>query len=98
MQASGPRAGQCVQARTSAAGAASCRERGQPPAEVGSAVQEPEAASDMRVAYYSPMPPSRSGIADYSALLLPALRRRIDVRVARRRLPLLRRTDVALYH
>ena len=27
----------------------------------------------VRVAYYSPLPPSRSGIADYSALLLPAL-------------------------
>ena len=31
----------------------------------------------MKVAYYSPLPPSRSGIADYSALLLPALRERI---------------------
>ena len=29
----------------------------------------------VKVAYYSPMPPSRSGIADYSALLLPALAR-----------------------
>ena len=28
----------------------------------------------MKVAYFSPMPPERSGIADYSALLLPALR------------------------
>src|SRR6476661_4920001 len=27
----------------------------------------------MKVAYYSPLPPSRSGIADYSTLLLPAL-------------------------
>ena len=27
----------------------------------------------MRVAYFSPMPPEASGIADYSALLLPAL-------------------------
>ena len=36
----------------------------------------------MKVAYYSPLPPSRSGIADYSALLLPALRERIDVVVA----------------
>ena len=36
----------------------------------------------MRGAYYSPLPPSRSGIADYSALLLPALRERIDVVVA----------------
>src|ERR671934_2683381 len=53
----------------------------------------------MRVAYYSPLPPSRSGIADYSALLLPALRERIDVVVAEpkrgRRAP---QADVALYH
>jgi glycosyltransferase involved in cell wall biosynthesis len=51
----------------------------------------------MKVAYYSPMPPERSGIADYSAHLLPALRERLDVVVARRR----RRApaaDVALYH
>ena len=52
----------------------------------------------MRVAYYSPLPPERSGIADYSALLLPALQRRMEVEVARRRRPALRRTDVALYH
>jgi glycosyltransferase involved in cell wall biosynthesis len=53
----------------------------------------------VRVAYFSPLPPERSGIADYSALLLPALRQRIDVEVVRRgshRLP--RGTDVALYH
>jgi glycosyltransferase involved in cell wall biosynthesis len=51
----------------------------------------------MKVAYYSPLPPDRSGIADYSAHLLPALRERIDVVVAerRRRAP---RADVALYH
>ncbi len=53
----------------------------------------------MKVAYYSPLPPSRSGIADYSALLLPALRRRIEVVTARpgrfRRAP---KADVALYH
>jgi glycosyltransferase involved in cell wall biosynthesis len=51
----------------------------------------------MRVAYDSPMPPSRSGIADYSALLLPALRERIDVVVAEpgRRAP---SADIALYH
>ncbi len=53
----------------------------------------------MRVAYYSPLPPSRSGIADYSALLLPALAERIDVAVARpgrfRREP---KADVRLYH
>jgi len=51
----------------------------------------------MKVAYYSPLPPSRSGIADYSALLLPALRERVDVVVAERgkRAPA---ADVALYH
>src|ERR671938_1266968 len=51
----------------------------------------------MRVAYYSPLPPSRSGIADYSTLLLPALRERVDVVVAEpgRRAPA---ADVALYH
>jgi len=53
----------------------------------------------VKVAYYSPLPPERSGIADYSALLLPALRRRIEVSVARRggrRPP--RGADLALYH
>ncbi len=53
----------------------------------------------MRVAYFSPMPPERSGISDYSALLVPALRERMDVVVVRRgrkRSP--RGTDVALYH
>src|SRR4051794_29064485 len=51
----------------------------------------------MKVAYYSPLPPSRSGIADYSTLLLPALRERIDVVVAEqgRRAP---KADAALYH
>ena len=51
----------------------------------------------MRVAYYSPPPSSRSGIADYSALLLPALRRRIDVVEAQpgKRPP---SADIALYH
>jgi glycosyltransferase involved in cell wall biosynthesis len=51
----------------------------------------------VKVAYYSPPPPSRSGIADYSALLLPALRERLDVVVAQpgKRLPA---TDIALYH
>src|SRR5439155_4690411 len=51
----------------------------------------------VKVAYYSPLPPSRSGIADYSMLLLPALRERVDVVVAQRgrRAP---DADVALYH
>ena len=30
--------------------------------------------SCLKVAYFSPLPPERSGIADYSALLLPACR------------------------
>ena len=53
----------------------------------------------MRVAYFSPMPPETSGIADYSALLLPALRRHVDVTVVKRgakRPP--RDADVAVYH
>src|SRR5439155_9945497 len=52
----------------------------------------------VRVAYYSPQPPERSGIADYSALLLPALAERIDVDVVRRRSRRRRRADVSLYH
>ena len=56
----------------------------------------------MKVAYYSPLPPERSGIADYSAHLLPALRERLEVVVARkrRRAPVSWRggADVALYH
>ena len=53
----------------------------------------------MRVAYFSPMPPESSGIADYSALLLPALRERVDVTVVKRgarRPP--RGVDLAVYH
>jgi glycosyltransferase involved in cell wall biosynthesis len=53
----------------------------------------------LKVAYFSPLPPERSGIADYSALLLPALQKRLDVSVVRRgakKPP--RGTDVALYH
>jgi glycosyltransferase involved in cell wall biosynthesis len=51
----------------------------------------------VRVAYYSPMSPSRSGIADYSTLLLPSLRERADIVVAQhgKRAPA---ADVALYH
>jgi glycosyltransferase involved in cell wall biosynthesis len=51
----------------------------------------------VKVAYYSPLPPSRSGIADYSTLLLPALREHVDVVVAEpdKRAP---DADVALYH
>ena len=38
----------------------------------------------MRASYVSPMPPERSGIADYSALLVPALGRRVELSVVRR--------------
>ena len=53
----------------------------------------------MKVAYFSPMPPEASGIADYSALLLPALREHVEVEVVKRgakRPP--RDTDLAVYH
>ena len=53
----------------------------------------------MKVSYFSPLPPSTSGIADYSALLLPALERLIEVEVVRpgRTRPVAD-ADVALYH
>ncbi|HET9287438.1 MAG TPA: glycosyltransferase family 4 protein [Gaiella sp.] len=53
----------------------------------------------MRIAYFSPMPPEASGIADYSALLLPALRGHVDVVVPKRgakRPP--RGVDLSVYH
>jgi glycosyltransferase involved in cell wall biosynthesis len=57
----------------------------------------------MRVAYYSPLPPERSGVADYSAMLLPELEQRLEVEVvhrgARRRgRRVARQADLALYH
>jgi glycosyltransferase involved in cell wall biosynthesis len=52
----------------------------------------------VRVAYYSPLPPERSGIADYSALLLPALRRLVELEVVRRGRTRPVAADVALYH
>lgn len=53
----------------------------------------------MKVAYFSPLPPSRSGIADYSALLLSALEGLVEIEVVRpgRTRPVAG-TDVALYH
>ena len=53
----------------------------------------------MKVAYFSPMPPEASGIADYSALLLPALRRHADVEVVKRRAKRPPRgVDLSVYH
>jgi hypothetical protein len=46
----------------------------------------------MTVGFYSPMPPARSGIADYAASLLAGLRAHGSVELAPRR------CDVALYH
>jgi glycosyltransferase involved in cell wall biosynthesis len=53
----------------------------------------------VRVAYYSPLPPERSGVADYSALLVPALQRRVELVFPRRgRTKPPRATDAAVYH
>jgi glycosyltransferase involved in cell wall biosynthesis len=52
----------------------------------------------VKVAYYSPLPPERSGIADYSALLVPALAERLDLRIARRGRFRPRNVDTSLYH
>ena len=60
--------------------------------------RDDRALAGVRVAYYSPLPPERSGIADYSALLLPALRRLVEVEVVRRGRTRPVAADVALYH
>ena len=52
----------------------------------------------MKVAYYSPLPPERTGVADYTALLLPALARRLDLSVVKRRGRPPRDADVSVYH
>jgi glycosyltransferase involved in cell wall biosynthesis len=53
----------------------------------------------VKVAYYSPLPPETSGVADYSALLLPELGRHVEVVLPKRgRAKPLKGTDVALYH
>lgn len=46
----------------------------------------------MTAGFYSPLPPARTGVADYAAVLLAELRRRGRVSIAPRR------CDVALYH
>ncbi len=40
--------------------------------------------SGMKIAYYSPLPPAKTGIADYSAALLDPLSRRADLQVISR--------------
>jgi glycosyltransferase involved in cell wall biosynthesis len=53
----------------------------------------------MKVAYFSPLQPEKSGIADYSALLVPALRDRVDLRVVGRgRKRAAVDSDVRVYH
>lgn len=52
----------------------------------------------MKVAYVSPLPPERSGIADYSALLLPALAKELELDVVRRGRRPPSGADVVLYH
>lgn len=53
----------------------------------------------MRVAYFSPLPPERSGVADYSALLAPALSERVDLELVKRgRRSPRRAADLCLYH
>jgi len=53
----------------------------------------------VKVAIFSPMPPERSGIADYAALLLPALQARCQVVTVRRgRKTPPRGTDLSVYH
>ena len=46
----------------------------------------------MTVGFESPLPPARTGVADYAAALLGALRRRGTVEIAPRR------SDISLYH
>jgi len=53
----------------------------------------------VKVAVFTPMPPERSGIADYSALLLPALQERCEIVTVKRgakKAP--RGADLAVYH
>ncbi|MDX6515073.1 MAG: hypothetical protein QOH73_739 [Gaiellaceae bacterium] len=52
----------------------------------------------VKVAYYSPLPPETSGVADYSALLLPALEGRIQVELVAKGKKPPRDADLALYH
>jgi hypothetical protein len=46
----------------------------------------------MTVGFFSPLPPARSGVADYSAALLPLLREHGDIQIAPQE------CDIALYH
>jgi glycosyltransferase involved in cell wall biosynthesis len=52
----------------------------------------------VKVAYHSPLPPETSGIADYSALLLPALSQKVELEVVAKGKKPPRDADLALYH
>jgi glycosyltransferase involved in cell wall biosynthesis len=52
----------------------------------------------VKVAYFSPFPPERTGISEYSELLVPALRERVDLEIVPRGRTSPARADVALYH
>src|SRR5262247_271918 len=50
----------------------------------------------MRVAFFSPLPPARSGIADYSEALVEQLRKRVDLQVFASAAPAFD-ADIAVY-
>src|SRR5947199_9577910 len=50
----------------------------------------------MRVAFFSPLPPARSGIADYSEALVQELRHRVDLEVLTNATPNVN-ADIAVY-
>jgi len=52
----------------------------------------------VKVAYFSPFPPERTGISEYSELLVPALRERVELEVVPRGRTSPARADVSLYH
>lgn len=69
------------------------RGRGRP---VRSSETSAEGREAIRLDYFSPLPPERSGISEYSSLLLSALERRFDVEVAAQGRAAV--GDVCLYH
>src|SRR6266705_2457170 len=77
----------------------SCRARCRACSDVGLVHRQAARSGCVKVAYFSPLPPSTSGIADYSALLLPPLERLVEVDVVRpgRTRPV-GDADVSLYH
>jgi glycosyltransferase involved in cell wall biosynthesis len=52
----------------------------------------------MKVAYFSPFPPERTGISEYSALLVPTLAERVELEVVPRGRTAPARAGVCLYH